>query len=321
MISLYIIALNEEATIGRCIDSFRGAFDEVVVVLDHRTTDKTQEVAFQHGARPYHFNWIDDFSAMRNYAMDRCLGDWLMFADSDDVLDPESVTLVRDAVEYADKNGINTIVASYYTSYEGSRPTTDNAMPRLTRAGTMRWTGAIHEYQIADHTKEIVSNIEVHHRRPPEREGGRSQRNMGILEKVIPVCKPQELPRYTFYYARELMFAGRYEEAITWYDKYLPISTWQAEAHRALCDKAECQYLLGKKWDALETLQGAVTMNPAWPDPYVKIGVIYKELGIPTKCKEYMKEAQGRLQNTHPLFSSGHLLPKMITIYSEEVEA
>lgn len=318
MISLYIIALNEEATIGRCIDSFRGAFDEVIVALDHRTTDKTHEIAWAHGARIYHFNWIDDFSAMRNFAMDRCLGNWLMFADSDDVLDPESVTLVRDAIEYADKSDINTIVASYYTSYgPDGKPTTDNAMARLTRAGTMRWTGAIHEYQLCDKVKQIVSNIEVHHRRPPERESGRSQRNMEILEKCIPACKPSELPRYTFYYARELMFAGRYEEAILWYDKYLPISTWQAEAHRALCDKAECQYLQGKRPEALETLRGAITMNPDWPDPYVKIGVIYKELGIPDKCREYMREAQGRLQNTHPLFSSGHLLPKLIAIYGE----
>jgi glycosyltransferase involved in cell wall biosynthesis len=314
-ITLYIIAYNEEETIGRCISSFKGACDDIVVVLDDRTTDKTEQIAWDLGARIYHFHWIDDFSAARNYALDRCLFPWRMFADADDVLDPASVDLVRQAVRYANENGIDSIISHYYTSEVNGIPLTDNAMARLTRTGTMRWEGKIHECQNFDRTKTMITNIEVWHRKPRNRTS--NQRNIGILEKEIPNCNPEDLPRYTFYYARELMFGGRYREAIEWFDKYLPISTWDAEKHRAMCDKAECFYSLGEKEDADRVLAEAIAYRPQWPDPYVKRGIIAHEQGRHEDGLVQFTLAQDRLENVHPLFSNGGILPKMIKIYTD----
>jgi glycosyltransferase involved in cell wall biosynthesis len=314
-ISLYIIAYNEEETIGRCITSFQEACDDIVLVLDDRTTDRTEQIAWDLGARIYHFHWIDDFSAARNYALDRCLYPWRMFADADDVLDPASVDRVRQAVRYANENGIDSIISHYYTSEVSGIPLTDNAMARLTRTGTMRWTGKIHECQDFDRAKTMISNIEVWHRKPRSRNN--NQRNITTLEKAIPDCKPGELPRYTFYYARELMYAGRYDEAIRMFDRYLPISTWDAEKHRAMCDKAECYYLQGDKETADVILAESIAYRPQWPDPYVKRGIIAHELGRHEDCLALFAQARERLENVHPLFSNGGILPKLIEIYTD----
>jgi len=314
-ITTYIIAYNEAETIARCINSFKAASDDFVVVLDDRTTDKTEQIAWGLGARVYPFHWIDDFSAARNYALDRCMHEWRMFADGDDVLDPESGDLIRQAVKYANEKGINSIISHYYTSEVNGKPLSDNAMTRLTRAGTMRWVGRIHEYQNNDKVHQIVTNIEVWHRKPASRTEG-TNRNIGMLEKAIPVCSPTELPRYTFYYARELMFAHRYFEAIEWFDKYIKISTWEAEKHRALCDKAECFYVMGDRKKADEILFESILLNPKYPDPYVKRGIIAHELGNHDECVVQFGLAKARLANTHPLFSGGDLLPRLMTAYA-----
>jgi tetratricopeptide (TPR) repeat protein len=135
------------------------------------------------------------------------------------------------------------------------------------------------------------------------------------LEKEIPNCNPEDLPRYTFYYARELMFGGRYHEAIEWFDKYLPISTWDAEKHRAMCDKAECYYLLLDWETADQVLADAIAYRPQWPDPYVKRGIIAHELGRREDCLAMFAQAQERIENVHPLFSQGAILPKLMKIY------
>jgi glycosyltransferase involved in cell wall biosynthesis len=315
-ISLYIIAYNEEETIGRCITSFKEVSDDVVVILDARTTDRTEKIAWDLGARIYHFRWIDDFRAARNYALDRCLWHWRMFADADDMLDPGSVGIVRQAVRYANENGIDSIISHYYTSEVSGIPLTDNAMARLTRYGTMRWEGKIHECQNFDRTKTMISNIEVWHRKPKARNN--NSRNIATLEKVIPDCKPEELPRYTFYYGRELMYAGRYDEAIQMFNRYLPMSTWDAEKHRAMCDKAECYYLQGDKGAADAILADAIAYRPQWPDPYVKRGIIAHEQGRHEDCLALFAQARERLENVHPLFSNGAVLPKLMKIYEEK---
>ena len=48
-LSVVIITLNEEARLGRCLESLPEGVE--VVVLDSGSTDKTVEVASKHGAR------------------------------------------------------------------------------------------------------------------------------------------------------------------------------------------------------------------------------------------------------------------------------
>ena len=53
-ISLCMIVKNEEAVLGRCLESVGTAADEIIVV-DTGSTDRTREIAKAHGARIYDF--------------------------------------------------------------------------------------------------------------------------------------------------------------------------------------------------------------------------------------------------------------------------
>lgn len=86
-ISLSMIVKNEEAVLGRCLDSVKGLVDEIVIV-DTGSTDRTVEIARSYGAQVHSFAWCDDFAAARNYALERTHGEWVLHLDADEVAVP-----------------------------------------------------------------------------------------------------------------------------------------------------------------------------------------------------------------------------------------
>ena len=69
-LSQCMIVKNEEANIRRALSWGRGIVWEQIVV-DTGSTDKTVEIAKEMGAKVFYFDWCDDFSAAKNYAIDR----------------------------------------------------------------------------------------------------------------------------------------------------------------------------------------------------------------------------------------------------------
>ena len=58
-ISLCMIVRDEEAVLGRCLESVRGLMDEMILV-DTGSVDRTKEIAAEYTDRVYEFTWIDD---------------------------------------------------------------------------------------------------------------------------------------------------------------------------------------------------------------------------------------------------------------------
>ena len=86
-LSLCMIARDEEEALPRALNSVSGLVDEVVVV-DAGSEDDTKRVAADMGALVHDFPWTDDFSAARNFAMDKATGDYVFFLDADERLSP-----------------------------------------------------------------------------------------------------------------------------------------------------------------------------------------------------------------------------------------
>ncbi|ONI38487.1 hypothetical protein AN639_05625 [Candidatus Epulonipiscium fishelsonii] len=108
-ISLCLITKNEEHNIAKCINSVKNIVDEIVVV-DTGSTDKTVEIAKQHGANIYYFEWVNDFSKARNYAKSKVTGDWIIFLDADEYLEEGKQSVLLNYIKQVDQMGYETIV-------------------------------------------------------------------------------------------------------------------------------------------------------------------------------------------------------------------
>ena len=91
-LSIAIVALNEEANLGRVLESVRWA-DEIVVV-DSGSTDRTCEIAREYGARVIHEPWRG-YTGQKNYALELCTKDWILSLDADEELSSKLQTEIR----------------------------------------------------------------------------------------------------------------------------------------------------------------------------------------------------------------------------------
>jgi glycosyltransferase involved in cell wall biosynthesis len=87
-ISLLILTLNEEANLPYCLDNL--AWCDDIVVLDSFSTDDTQKIAEERGARFYQREF-DDFASQRNFGLHQIefRHDWVLMLDADEEVTPE----------------------------------------------------------------------------------------------------------------------------------------------------------------------------------------------------------------------------------------
>lgn len=84
-VSVCIISKNEEKFIEECLQRL-SYYDWEIIVADTGSTDRTVSIAQQYTPHVYHFNWINDFSAARNYAVSKATNDYILTVDCDEYL-------------------------------------------------------------------------------------------------------------------------------------------------------------------------------------------------------------------------------------------
>ena len=80
-----MIVRNEEAVLARCLESVRGAWDQLVII-DTGSEDSTVEIARRYTPEVYREPWENDFGKARNSSFSRARCDYIMYLDADDVL-------------------------------------------------------------------------------------------------------------------------------------------------------------------------------------------------------------------------------------------
>lgn len=81
MLSVIIIAKNEETNIERCLQSVR--FADEIIVLDSGSTDKTVEIAKRYTENVFVTDW-HGYGLQKQRALEKARGDWVLNLDADE---------------------------------------------------------------------------------------------------------------------------------------------------------------------------------------------------------------------------------------------
>lgn len=225
-ISVAMIVKNEESCLARALESVKD-FDEIVIV-DTGSTDNTKEIAKKYTDKIYDFEWCDDFSKARNFAADKCSGDWILSLDADHEL-ISSVDKVRDWAIYAEKFGAKVAkVKAFWNEVAWLWGAS------FFKKGT-KWSGKIHECLPATDFKTNIKKrlyYSESHKLDPDR-------NLRIL------LKAETTQRTKFYLGREYFERKEWQKAIDVMTDYLNKANWKPEMAEAYLVIAQCYKALG----------------------------------------------------------------------------
>lgn len=100
-LSVVIITCNEEANIGRTLQSVMPLVGEgrgEIIVVDSGSTDRTIEIARSCRAKVFVEPW-KGFSAQKNSAISKASGDWILSLDADEELDEDVQRRIAEFLE------------------------------------------------------------------------------------------------------------------------------------------------------------------------------------------------------------------------------
>jgi glycosyltransferase involved in cell wall biosynthesis len=103
MISVVILALNEELNLPRCLEAISWCDD--VLIVDSFSSDATLEIAAGHGVRVVQ-RAFDSFAGQRNFAVEHCelRHEWIFHLDADEVMTPDLSADVLERIAGTDKD-------------------------------------------------------------------------------------------------------------------------------------------------------------------------------------------------------------------------
>jgi len=137
-----MIVKNEEDYLEDCLKSVSGVADEIVIV-DTGSTDDTLNIARKYNANIYNFEWINDFSAARNFALSKTSCEWILYLDADERLSPESYNEIEKIKKDDIKAGYFCSVISF--DEHNSKPNLIRYNRLFRNSGDIYFEGKIHE--------------------------------------------------------------------------------------------------------------------------------------------------------------------------------
>lgn len=274
IITACVIAYQSEEKIKALLESLKDQVDHIVVGIDQKTTDKTEEVALSFGAITFPFDLEDNFAGARQQSFDHAPEDteWFLWIDTDDTL--HSDVPIRQIADEAAKD-VSMIWFPYvYHRDEYGNVTTIFDRERLIRKSAKPvWQSALHETCHAPGAQHRESRAWIE--QPNRTEEGKSERNLRILHKMIE--DPHD-HRARLYLAHQYFAATDWPEACKWYETFLELRSpgdvieekWQAMIYLTKARRS-----MGDLDGSIRSAREALFMCPNYADAYFELSHTY----------------------------------------------
>mgnify|MGYP002509804433 CR=1 FL=1 len=267
-VSVCMIAKNEEQYIEQCLRRLL-RYNMEIIVVDTGSTDRTKEIAARYTDKLFEFEWCDDFSAARNFAVSKASNNWVLILDCDEYVQEIDVAKLRTCMQKYPKNVGVMQVGNVHAVVEGGvqkeRIQIDE-IPRFYNRNYYEYRFRIHEQITAkkdNNYDEMVLNtfhlpVTVKHYGydiPREEMLKKQERNLKLL--LNSLGETQGMDDYVYFQiGQSYNILGNFEKAIEAYDMSLELNRNPEKQFLKICleSYAECLMKIGNAVDAYRLL-------------------------------------------------------------------
>ncbi len=333
-ISVCIIAKNEEAHIERLLSSLSSCPFEIVLV-DTGSSDRTKEIAAKYTDCIYDFEWVNDFSAARNFSLRAASNNWIFMLDCDEyikTMDVEELNYFRKHLS----DSVGSVSRENLVTENGVQVVnnTDNT-ERFFDRRLYHYTGIIHEQLTPKRGKEISAYLlqttifHTGYDMTEEEQRAKYLRNYTLLKKQLE-CGP-ESPYLYYQLGKSCEIIEDYAAACDYYSKGLSfdLDPELAYVQAMVVSYGNALLRTGKKEEALgfESIYDA--FSPLADFIYL-MGNIYKQNQMYEQAFEQYQKAVGmtqcRLEGANsflPVYQTGEIceiigdIPAAVSCYQQ----
>lgn len=296
MISLCMITKNEEDCIKQALDSVKDLVKEIILV-DTGSSDKTKEIAGKYTSSVFDFKWIDDFSAARNFSLEKATQPWILVLDADEIISKEDHEAIRELVKDDSIYGYSLIQRNYtnektlpgivpnkkdYTESKDYFGYCENPLVRIFKNDKrIKFVNKVHEIVepsiIKIHGKMGRTNIPIHHYgwdKPSNKLKDKKGLYLHISERQI-ILDPRN-PRYYYDAAKIYRALNNLPKAELYFKKVIKLDPKYRNPFFNLGEIYQSQGMLN---DAILCYKKAINLDPGDTNPHVNLAVIFIQRG------------------------------------------
>ncbi len=294
MISFCMIGKNEEKILDRCLSALLPYGYEIVFV-DTGSTDFTREIASKYTDKVYDFQWINDFSAARNFSISKASNEYILPIDCDEIVTSFDIDETEKLIR-SNPDKVGRLIRINEFVRDDNMVDSEELVSRLFSKKLYHYEGSIHE-QIVRIDKEEVSHYSFPLRMLHSGYDGdmevrkrKTTRNRNLLELEL-----QENPNdtYILYQLGKTYFMeADYSNALKYFDKVLSLDVNPALEYVSNCVESYGYCLIyTKQYETALGLEGVYDEFASSADFVFLMGLIYMNNGLLDESVEQFLKA------------------------------
>lgn len=331
-ISFCLIVKNEEKNIDKCLSALTSLFDNSptyssltnnvkidttesitlkatnsdtkihdsnyyeIVVVDTGSTDQTISIAAKYASSIYHFEWINDFSAARNFAMKKAKHNYVLFLDADEFLEQGNLLKIQELIELY-PSSIGRLIRRNVCPNGTSTSIMIDKVERLFDRRKYHYEGSIHEQVISNDNSELTAYeipFTVYHEGylgSPEQLQQKAKRNNILLFKELD--KNPNDPYLYYQLGQSYDLCNDHENAYKYYLKCYELSPdYDLEYVKiAVVSLGQKMLHLGKLEEVLQLLDREYNHYKNYADFLCFAGYIHIECGMLLEAIDFYSAA------------------------------
>jgi glycosyltransferase involved in cell wall biosynthesis len=303
LFSVVLISRNESKTLPRMVASlkdFRERGGEVILV-DTGSSDGTAEIAETLGCKVHRVgerfltilskkqadainkqfvkggeekvvaegDRIFDYSSARNFAASLAKNNVVAMPDCDEIY----TALDIDAINENILSGVEQLEYDFvYAHDEQGREAVKFRHCKFYDRRKLHWVGIIHEILAGSAERQYFSPavIKLEHWQQPNENRGRY-----LAGLALDCFSHPENDRNSHYFAREMMYKGRFRSAIAEFKRHVTLNGWVAERAQSFIFMGDCHTYLGEKNEAILCYQQAINLDGDRREGWMKLADLY----------------------------------------------
>lgn len=228
-----------------------------------------------------------DFASARNYSTSLASNDMVLIVDADEYFTAFDFEKINSFIE----TGIEMFWTPFVFAHDiYGKPTVQFHQNRFYNKTKMQYEGIVHEVPMGEVSKTMTLPDNVY-MLEHKQELGKNHRPSYLTGLALDCYEHQDKDRQSHYFARELMYTGRYKSAIREFERHISMSGWPLEAAQSMIFIGDCYGRLGKSEEQVSWYFKSFHFNSERREALIRLAEYYKEINNLKACVAFATAA------------------------------